>query len=152
MLKVALLSLALLAGGCSPITEKQRVFSRDDFLQLRFLEGRWQGAAPDGSAFFEQYDFPDDSQMRSRRFADATFAQAGDSSTVSFREGEIVSQWGKFSWRVIEVAADKVCFVPIEAPSSFCWQRIDADTVHVTQRWVDENGTLQEYVVPLQRI
>jgi hypothetical protein len=132
--------------------EKHRVFSSDDFSQLRFLEGRWQGAAPDGSTFFEQYDFPEESLMRSRRFTDAAFAQAGDSSTVAWRDGTIISRWGKYSWRAVEVAADKVCFEPIEAPSSFCWQRIGADTVHVTQRWMDESGKPQEYVVPLRRL
>ena len=31
------------------------MFNIDEFARLRFLEGRWQGEAPDGSAFFEEY-------------------------------------------------------------------------------------------------
>lgn len=152
MLKPILILMACLASGSVPATEKQPMFGNHDFAQLKFLEGRWKGTAPDGSAFYEQYDFPTPAQMRSRRFSDAGFVQSTDSSTVALKDGVVTSQWGKFTWQASELSAGKACFEPVNAPSSFCWQRHDADTVHVTQRWQDEQGVPQEYVVPLQRL
>lgn len=40
-----------------------------DFAQLKFLEGRWQGKGPDGSAFYEQYSFHSSYEMKASRFA-----------------------------------------------------------------------------------
>ena len=128
------------------------MYQQADFMQLQFLEGRWQGSGPDGKAFYEHYDFPDKTSMRSRRYADPSFGTATDSSSVTFQDGEIISRWGQFSWRANEIAEGKVCFAPVEAPSSFCWRRIDGARVEVTQRWTGADGKEQSVTMALQRI
>jgi len=58
------------------------MFTTADFLHLKFLEGRWEGIAPDGN----EYSLVSGSEMRSRRYADATFSEAQDGSTVVLHE------------------------------------------------------------------
>ncbi len=132
--------------------EATQVFDEEQFTQLRFLEGRWTGTTPDGSAFFEAYDFPQPTQLRSQRFADASFDTAVDGSTVSLLDGEVISQWGQFTWRATELGPGLARFEPIEAPSSFSWRRVGDDTVEVTQHWRDEHGEAQSYALTLRRI
>lgn len=147
-----LAALIGLPGACASAPDSGPVFSEADFSHLRFLEGRWQGIGPDGKAFFEQYAFPHHAEMRSTRFADASFGEPGDGSVVALEGGQVISTWGGFTWRASELAPGKACFVPVSAPSAFCWERVSDNAVHVTQRWTDEAGTPQSYVVPLRRL
>jgi len=144
-----LMGVVLPAWAATPASPP--TFTLEEFAQLKFLVGRWQGKAPDGSTFHEEYDFPDSHTLRSRRFPDASFTMSNDSSTVTWREGVVKSHWGKYSWRAIEITADRASFAPENAPSSFSWRRVSADAVEVTQRWKDEAGKEQTYTVPLKR-
>lgn len=128
------------------------MFDVQDFSHLRFLEGQWRGTNSDGSFFFERYDFPDSVTIRSQRFADGTFKTSTDGSTVSLRDGAVISQWGEFTWRATAISAVLATFAPVKAPSSFSWRRIDADHVEVTQQWKDENGRDRSSLVPLRRL
>ena len=128
------------------------MFTPADLSRLRFLEGRWRGEGPDGRPFYEAYDFPEPARLRSRRYPDAEFSAPTDGSTVALEDGEIVSRWGAFTWRAVEVAAGRACFDPVDAPSSFCWRRVDDDHVDVVQRWTDEDGRGQTYTVTLERV
>lgn len=127
-------------------------FTENDFRQLKFLEGRWMGTDPTGAAFFEQYDFPDAATLRSQRFAAADFSAATDGSTVTLKDGEVISRWGDFSWRASEITPDKACFVPLKAPSAFCWKRVDATALTVTQNWKDGTGKDQSMTMTLKRV
>ena len=127
-------------------------FSHADFMQLAFLEGRWSGAGPDGTVFFEHYDFSDAMTFRSRRYPDDAFTTATDSSAVTFQDGDVVSRWGPYRWRAGELAAGKACFVPLDAPSHFCWQKTAPDRVEVVQRWTDAAGKAQSMTTTLRRV
>jgi len=127
------------------------MFTEEAITSLKFLEGRWSGEAPDGSLFFEEYDFPDASTMRSRRYGDAGFAEVLDSSTVSLRDGKVTSAWGEFTWEAVSIDGDTAQFRPVNAPSSFAWRRVDANAVEVVQNWTDENGAPQRYSLILHR-
>lgn len=135
-----------------PIDQRTSVHSVDEMQQLRFLEGRWSGRAPDGSTFYEEYDFPSPTTLRSRRFADATFGRSSDGSTVTLEQGAILSRWGEFTWRASEISNGFVAFEPVNAPSRFSWRRISVDRVDVVQNWTDESGVAQSYTVPLSRV
>ncbi len=128
------------------------MFTTQDFEHLRFLEGRWLGTAPNGSNFHEEYSFVGEGVMRSDRHADAAFNKSIDGSKVVLADGKVTSTWNDFTWQATEIVAGKACFEPINAPSSFCWTRISDDEVEVTQRWTDEQGAPQQYVVPLRRL
>lgn len=143
--------IALIAiASCMP-THRGSMFDHHDLTRLSFLEGRWVGTAPNGSKFYEQYEFETPSLFRSRRYSDSSFSSASDGSTVSVENGEIVSQWGEYTWKASELEDGKACFVPMNAPSSFCWTRVSASTVHVTQNWKDADGKDQSYTVTLER-
>lgn len=146
------LILAVALAGCITNQEAGPMFTREDLARLRFLEGRWKGTGPDGSAFFEEYDFPDPETLRSRRYADERFTASTDSSTVTLENGAVLSRWGEFTWRASEISPGRACFVPVAAPSSFCWDRRTESLVEVTQRWTDETGKELSYTVPLERL
>lgn len=104
-------------------TEVRRVFTEQDLAKLSFLKGRWVGTAPDGSEFFEEYDFPSSSTFRSRRYEDASFAKSTDSNTVAVKDGKLISTWGQFTWEATRVDEGLAEFRPLAAPSSFTWKR-----------------------------
>ena len=151
MLRARLLSLALLAG-CVTTHTPAPMFTAADLSHLRFLEGRWKGIGPDGNAFYEAYDFPDAVTFRSRRFPDATFSASTDSSVVTLQDGAIISRWGEYTWKAVEITPVLACFEPLNAPSSFCWRRAGASSAEAVQRWTDGEGKAQSYTVPLERL
>ena len=127
------------------------MFSFDDFAQLKFLEGRWKGVTADGKEFYEEYIRPEPAVFHSRRYPDASFDQHTDGSTIRFEEGDVVSQWGDFTWRAAEIGPDSARFAPVSAPSEFNWHRVDADTLEARQRWTAE-GKEQHYTMRLTRV
>jgi hypothetical protein len=128
------------------------MFTVSDFTHLRFLEGRWIGQGPDGADFYEKYSFPSETEMRADRYADASFSTPTDGSVVALQSGQVTSVWKEFKWSASELAPGKACFVPINAPSSFCWERVSDREARVTQKWTDEKGAPQEYSIPLRRL
>ena len=128
------------------------MFAAADLAHLRFLEGRWIGRSPAGADFYERYSFSGDSEMRSERFPDAGFAAPTDGSVVALRDGRVVSTWREFTWEASELTPVRACFEPVNAPSAFCWERVSDQEVRVTQRWSDERGAPQQYVVALRRL
>ena len=142
---------ALADGGRPADAGRESVmYGEADFAKLKFLEGRWEGIAPDGSLFYEEYDFPAPGQFRSRRF-DRDFTSPSDGSTISLEDGAIVSRWGEFSWRAVTMEDGFAAFEQVNAPSNFSWRRVDPDRVEVRQEWTDEKGDAQSHVVPLVR-
>lgn len=128
------------------------MFTSVDFAHLQFLEGRWKGKGPDGQPFYEAYDFPEATTLRSRRYESAQFSAPSDGSTVTFLDGDIVSRWGEFSWQAVRVSPDEACFEPIAAPSTFCWRRVGESHLSVVQRWTDDDGAEQTYTLSLERV
>lgn len=128
------------------------MFNEASFSQIKFLEGRWKGVGPDGKELFEEYVLAEPGVFRSMRHADSSFSKATDGSTVSLKDGEVVSTWDQFTWRAVHLSATKACFEPMNAPSSFCWERVTANEVSVTQRWKDADGKEQAFVLKLNRV
>lgn len=119
------------------------VLTRASIARLGFLVGRWTGRAPDGTRFYEEYDFMPDGGFRSRRASDETFTAYTDGSTVEAEGGQVRSTWGPYSWRAVRLDEGVAEFEPIHAPGSFSWTRIDADHIAVSQRWTSEAGAPQ---------
>ena len=151
-MRSVLMAFCLIISACSTPTKVQPVFTAEEFTQLKFLQGRWEGTGPDGANFYEQYAFESPTLMRSTRFKDSNFSEATDGSAVELVHGEITSTWNEFTWVASELSEGKACFSPVNAPSSFCWERVDEATLHVTQRWTGEDGKAQQYVVPMRRL
>ncbi len=127
------------------------MFSLDDFAQLQFLEGRWRGIAPDGKEFFEEYTRPEPTVFQSHRFPDSAFTGHTDGATISLQDGEVVSQWGEFTWKASSIGADSAAFEPVQAPSQFNWRRVDGETLEAQQRWTAD-GKEQEYTLQLKKL
>lgn len=127
------------------------MFSIEEFARLAFLSGRWKGEGPDGKPFYEEYDRPEQHVFRSRRFGDATFSEHSDGSTITYQAGEVISQWGEFTWRASGIEIDAAYFEPVNAPSQFSWHRIDGDRLEARQRW-SADGKEHSYTIPLSRI
>lgn len=144
--------VVLLVSGCSTSSGTLPMFSQEQFDHLRFLEGRWIGTGPDGQPFYEQYAFVDPTTLESARYKDRSFSERTDSSRVELKDGAIVSSWNEFTWRVASIAPGKACFDPVDAPSAFCWERASDETVEVTQRWTDDKGEPQQYVLTLRKL
>jgi hypothetical protein len=128
------------------------MFNESSFAQIKFLEGKWKGIGPDGKEFFEEYVLVEPTLFRSMRHADSSFSKVTDGSTVSLKDGVVISTWGQFTWKASVLNAMKACFEPIDAPSSFCWERVAPDAVTVTQRWVGADGKEQSFMLKLSRI
>lgn len=84
---------------------------------------------------------------------------AADFSHLKFLEGrwegtgpDVVSTWGEYSWNASDLSPGKACFVPVNAPSWFCWEQLSEASAQVTQRWTDEDGKARQYIVPLRRL
>jgi hypothetical protein len=89
--KFAVLALSLsLVSACASLPEK-KMLTVSDFAHLRFLEGRWIGKAPDGSDFYEEYSFPNEREMRSSRYPNASFNASNDGSVVAWQDGQVTS-------------------------------------------------------------
>ena len=127
------------------------MFSLDDFAQLQFLEGRWKGIAPDGKEFFEEYDRAEPAVFRSRRFPDASFTEPTDGATISFKDGEVSSQWGDYLWKASSIGPDRAAFEPVSAPSHFEWRRVDGACLEALQRWTVD-GKEQQHTIRLTRL
>ncbi|MET0310052.1 MAG: hypothetical protein ABW023_15200 [Sphingomonas sp.] len=134
------------------LVAQAQAYSAEQFATLKFLEGRWTGTAPDGTAFFERYDFPDSTTMRVRRFGDPSFVTMSDESRITLEDGRIVSRWGAYSWQAAELADGLIRFEAMRAPGGFTWRRIDADTVEVQRRWIGLKSKPQSHVLTLHRL
>jgi hypothetical protein len=127
------------------------MFTLDEFSQLEFLTGRWKGVSADGKEFFEEYDRPEPTVFHSRRYPDASFSTHSEGSTISFQDGEVVSQWHEFTWRAASIGPDRASFAPVNAPSEFNWLREDDATLVATQR-LTVAGKLQQYTMRLEKM
>ena len=142
----------LILSACVTTQPSPIMFDESQFAQLRFLEGRFQGTGPDGRPFFEEYVFTSERRLEARRYSDSTFTAQIDSSAVTLVNGEVTSNWSEFTWRAISLAPTKACFNPINAPSSFCWERADDQRVVATHRWTGPEGNEQTQSVALTRV
>ncbi|MCC2971332.1 hypothetical protein [Massilia sp. IC2-476] len=127
------------------------MFSLDDFAQLQFLQGRWKGVAPDGKEFFEEYTRPEPAVFQSHRFPDSAFTGHTDGATISLKDGEVISQWGDFTWKASSIAGDSAAFEPVNAPSQFTWRRVDDATLEARQRWTAD-GKEQEFTLQMTKL
>lgn len=127
------------------------MFSPEDFAQLQFLTGRWKGQSADGKDFYEEYERPGPNVFQSHRYASAAFDQRTDGSTISFQDGDVVSQWGEFTWKASRIGSDSAVFEPVNAPSRFEWRRVDDATLEAHQRWTAD-GKEQQHTIRMTRV
>jgi hypothetical protein len=127
-------------------------FTADDFRQLRWLAGRWQGFQPDGGKFYEEYRVVNDSTLAMFSYPDSTFGRASDSSRVQLRGKTVSNESLSAQWVATRVDSTGADFAPVRgARNSFTWARESATAWNATLRWTDANGQAQRVVYALHR-
>ena len=145
-MKQGVIAVALLASAvsaCGPgaettrdTTSESRVIpkpnaaavTQDQFSGLKWLEGYWRGAAPDGPPFYERYVFADDSSISMYVFPDSTFSAPNDSAKVTLRAGTLRDSGRTASWVASYIDSTRVDFAPEwGATNTFTWQK-DGDS------------------------
>jgi hypothetical protein len=128
-------------------------YSFVDFRNLRFLEGRWQGTRPDGTPFFEEGRFLDDSTLLMRNFPDATFAKASDSSRVQLRDSTVSNEGGTARWVATRLDSLGADFAPSHgATNTFTWVKESPTKWSATIRWTDRYAQPQSVVYPMVKV
>jgi hypothetical protein len=143
--------IAALLAPFALIAPQAQAYTAEQFATLKFLEGRWTGTAPDGTAFFEQYELGA-TTLRMRRFGDPSFVTMSDESQITLEDGRIGSRWDDHSWQAVELGDGLVRFEAIDAPNGFSLRRVDANTIEVQQRWRDAKGKPQLHASLLHRL
>ncbi|MEO7987341.1 MAG: DUF4019 domain-containing protein, partial [Gemmatimonadales bacterium] len=84
----------------------------------------WVGRQPDGSGFYEEYRFKDDSTIGTWGFADSAATVANDSGEIRLRSGQVTSGNDLVGWVVTSLDTCRVDFAPLHgAQNSFTWTR-----------------------------
>lgn len=121
---VALVALGACRGGDPRDSRRPASVSSDEFKSLAWLEGQWVGRQPDGSAFYEEYRFKDDSTIGTWGFPDSTATAASDSGEIRLRSGRVMSGNDLVGWVVTALGATTIDFAPLHgAQNSFTWTR-----------------------------
>jgi hypothetical protein len=101
----------------------------EEFQQLRYLEGSWQGAQETGVPFYEGYHFLNDSTIVSRTFADSTYQTVTDSSVISWSEKRARSGDSATGWIATRWDSSSVRFESVRnAGRSFTWTKVSPDS------------------------
>lgn len=149
-------STVALAGDTTPnapASGKSKPYSLAQFAQLRWLEGRWRGALPQGGSFYEQYRWLDDSTIVMHSFADSTFARATDSSRVSLRYGVVANEGITARWVATRLDSAAVEFVPRRGASNgFSWVRESPDRWTATLQSPSRDGGIRSTIYHMERI
>lgn len=117
-------------GTSSPVIARPHAatVTQEQFSGLKWLEGYWRGAAPQGSPFYERYVFTNDSSISMYVFPDSTFAAPNDSATVTLRAGTVRDSGRTASWVASHIDSTRVDFAPEwGATNTFTWQK-DGDS------------------------
>jgi len=137
----------------APASGKSKPYSLAQFAQLRWLEGRWRGALPDGGFFYEQYRWLDDSTIVMHAFGDSAFARATDSARVTLRYGVVANEGISARWVATRLDSAAVEFVPRRGASNgFSWVRESPDRWTATLQSPSRDGGIRRTVYHMERI
>lgn len=124
-----------------------------DFHHLRWLEGSWRGALPEGGSFFESYRLVDDSTIAMYGYPDSTFKGATDSARIALRGTTVADEGATARWVATRLDSMTVQFAPERGGSNdFMWERESADKWLATLRSRDRTGARRTIMYPMQRI
>jgi hypothetical protein len=123
--------LSVAAGaGCE--AQQAAQVSHQQFQQLEWLIGTWQGSGGAYPAFFEEYRRINDSTIQMRAFADSTLRVATDSSTIEWRNGAVRSRGASSADPATEVTPTKIRFVRRSGGGGYTFTQVSPDEWHAT--------------------
>lgn len=144
------------AGARNSVATRAAVpgrYAASDFNHLRWLEGSWRGALPEGGSFFETYRVVDDSTIAMYGYPDSTFRHATDSARIMLRGFTIFDEGTNLRWVATRLDSVAVRFEPEAGGSNdFMWERESADKWLATVHSRDRQGAPRTIMYPMQRI
>ena len=84
---------------------------RQEFKQLRWITGKWQGSGLELAERFEEYTMRDDTTMVVRAYADSTFQVVTDSSTIEWHNDAVESRGAKGTYVAIAFSPSSIRFM-----------------------------------------
>ena len=134
------------AGAPAPQPSLAAV-SREQFAQLRWLEGTWRGTGVDQAPFFERYRVVNDTTIHMESFTDSTLTTTSGESDIVLTGGQVLNrgEGGRASGAVM-VNATSIEFVPAPNGFSFAWRR-----GATPDEWTAEIGARRDRVYTLRR-
>ena len=128
-------------------------YAVNDFSHLRWLEGSWRGALPEGGSFFETYRVVDDSTIFMHGYPDSTFRNATDSARITLRGFTVLDQGTTSRWVATRLDSTTVQFEPERGGSNdFIWERESPDKWLATLHSRDRQGSPRTIMYPMQRV
>lgn len=104
--------------------------SAEAFAGLAWLEGRWVGSGGGFDAFYEAYQFVNDSTLEQTTWPDDSFAEPDGRSTMELRGSRVVKlRDGRAQSTITRLAGDTIRFEWVSGDRpGFTWIRIDDDS------------------------
>jgi hypothetical protein len=153
---------ALVLAGCSGATsgapgaispDEGLTVTREAFRSLAWLVGSWASPRGEEAQMFERYEFVNDTTLRVRTYADASFRRPADSSFVVLRGERVFALWRSAEWVATDLTSGSVRFAPIvNAPNTFTWRKRSGDSREVRSTWRDEKGRVRSQSFVLDRV
>ena len=102
--------------------------TREQFAQLRWLEGTWRGSGASGTEqapFYERYRVVDDTTMAMESFSDSTLTTRTGESRIVLTGGRVLNRetGGDRSSGAVKVDASSIDFVPVNRGFTYSWRR-----------------------------
>lgn len=154
MRTLSLIAVLALLSGCQrqPQAADGLTVTQEQFSEMRWISGRWEGTGSDSTTFRESYLFVDDSTIKSITWADTSFTEVKDSSFLTLRQGQVTSGSGDFRWVLTRWDRAGLRFAPRgKAVNRFIWRPVDAYTWIATLTWTDAEGKEQARVYTMRR-
>lgn len=98
--------------------------SAAQFRSLRWLEGSWRGTGAGPNAFYERYQFVNDTTIASHSYPDSTLSRSGDSSLILLSGGEIRNRGDLSEWVATALGGDSIHFEPWRGPARNSMRRV----------------------------
>lgn len=115
--------------------QPRTAFSTADLARLKWLEGTWQGTTANEAAFYERYQFVNDSTIEITYFGDSTMTRATGDGRVYLSAGRIFHTFGPGRWAATHVDESSAFFVPqTNAHNTFSWSLHSPDAWTATVR------------------
>jgi hypothetical protein len=135
MVAVALVTLSACATGKEPIDDPSTI-SRNEFAQLRWLEGTWRGSGINQAPFFERYHFTNDTTLTIDTFTDSTLSSVSETSLYVLSNGKLANIHPQARWEATTLTDRAVTFSPVRGVrNTFIWQRKSPNAWTAILRW-----------------
>jgi len=113
----------------TPMPATPAKLTAEDLKKLRWIEGTWRGTGVNQPAFFERYQWENDTTLAVDSFENEKLEKVTDTTRFELKDGEFAG--GSEGSRYVATALDDnaITFAPVvKARNSFVWKRETKDT------------------------